>query len=109
MSEPRSWQVGRLKGDAHHYAIGALSSAEPHGVLNAGTVEAKVAQHPVIQRTHLRHGTVDAVSIDHRPHQPPPPGGADNGLGRPDVLRRVLNQQAEHDRSSACLHETSPH
>jgi hypothetical protein len=45
LSEPRSWQVWRLKGDAHNYAIGALCSAEPHGVLNAGAVETKVAEH----------------------------------------------------------------
>jgi hypothetical protein len=83
---------------ASDYAIGALSSAEPHGVLNAGAVETKVPEHPIIQRAHLRHGTTDAVRIDNRPHQPPPPGGANNGLGRTDVLRRVLNQQAEHDQ-----------
>jgi hypothetical protein len=83
---------------AGDYVIGALSSAEPHGVLNAGAVETKVAEHPIIQRAHLRHGTTNAIGIDNRPHQPHPPGGADNGLGRTDVLRRVLNQQAEHDQ-----------
>jgi hypothetical protein len=98
LSEPRNWQVGRLNGDAHNYAIGALCSAEPHGVLNAGAIETKVAEHPIIQRAHLRHGTTNAIGIDNRPHQPHPPGGADNGLGRTDVLRRVLNQQAEHDQ-----------
>jgi hypothetical protein len=98
LSEPRNWQVGRLNGDAHNYAISALCSAEPHGVLNAGAIETKVAEHPIIQRAHLRHGPTNAIGIDNRPHQPPPPGGADNGLGRTDVLRRVLNQQAEHDQ-----------
>jgi hypothetical protein len=83
---------------ASDYAIGALSSTEPHGVLNAGTVEAKVTEHPIIQRAHLRHGTTNVVGIDNRQHQPHPPGGADNGLGRTDVLCRVLNQQAEHDQ-----------
>ena len=68
---------------------GALSPAEPHGVLNASAVETKVAEHPSIQRAHLRHATTNAMGIDNRPHQPPPPGGADSGLGRPDVLRRV--------------------
>jgi hypothetical protein len=77
LSEPRSWQAGRLNGDAHNYAISALSSAEPHGVLNAGAVETKVAEHPIIQRAHLRHGPTNAKGIDNRPHQPPPPGGAD--------------------------------
>jgi hypothetical protein len=86
------------RGDAHNYAIGALSSAEPHGVLNAGAVEAKVAEHPIIQRAHLRHGTTDTVRIDNRQHQPHPPGGADNSLGRTDILRRVLDQHAEHDQ-----------
>jgi hypothetical protein len=86
------------RGNAYNHAIGALSSAEPHGVLNAGAVETKVAEHPIIQRAHLRHGPTDAVGIDNRPHQPHPPGGADNGLGRTDVLRRVLDQQAEHDQ-----------
>ena len=108
-SEPRSWQVWRLKGDAHNYAIGALCSAEPHGVLNAGAVETKVAEHPIIQRAHLRHGTTDAVCIDNLPHQPHPPGGADNGLGHTDVLRRVLNHRLNMTDSSACLHEASLH
>ena len=42
---------------------GALGSAEPYGVLDTGTVEAKVAKHPIIQRVHLCHGTADAVAI----------------------------------------------
>ena len=109
LSESRSWQVWRLKGDAHNYAIGALCSAEPHGVLNAGAVETKVAEHPIIQRAHLRHGTTDAVCIDNLPHQPHPPGGADNGLATQTSCAEYSTTRLNMTNSSACLHEALPH